>query len=130
MANRSQTGFAAELFTAAELTKQGHLVTITFGNEKAIDLLVAKADDPTVVRSIDVKGLAKQADWAMSGYANKTRYPDAYIFCLLNPPLQRPDFFVVPKKDVDRIIAGCKDPNWIGFRMLDEFKEKWDALWT
>jgi hypothetical protein len=65
----------------------------------------------------------------MSGYATKTRHPDVYIFCLLNAPLQRPDFFVVPKKTVDRIIAGCKDPNWIGFHMLADFKENWNALW-
>jgi hypothetical protein len=130
MANQSQTGFAAELFCAAELAKQGHLVTITFGNEKAIDLLVAKADDPKTVRSVDVKGLAKPADWVMSGYLKKSRHPDVYLFCLLGPPQQRPSYFIVPKRDVDRIIAGCKDPNWIGFEMLDNFKEKWGLLWT
>jgi hypothetical protein len=129
MANTSQTGFAAELFVAAELVKQGHLVTITFGNEKAIDLLVAKADDPTVIRTIDVKGLAKRNDWPMDGYVKKTRHPAVYVFCLLNPPLQRPDFFIVPKQDVDTIIANCKDPNWIGFGMLEGYKEKWELIW-
>src|SRR5436309_2577186 len=107
MANKSQTDFAAELFVAAELVKQGHLVTITFGNEKAIDLLVAKAEDPTVIRTIDVKGLAKPADWAINGFTKKSRHPSAYIFCLLNPPGQRPDYFIVPEDDVDRTIACC-----------------------
>jgi hypothetical protein len=130
MADRNKTAFAAELFVAAELTKQGHLVTITFGKEKAIDLMVVKADDPGVVRSVDVKGLAKPADWGVSGYVKKTRHPDVYIFCLLNGPLQRPDYFIVPKPEVDKIIPACKDPNWIGFRMLDAYKEKWDLLWA
>jgi hypothetical protein len=75
MANASQTGFASELFVGAELVKQGHLITITFGNEKAIDLLVAKADDPTVIRTIDFKGVAKRNDWPMDGYVKKTRHP-------------------------------------------------------
>src|SRR5260370_1421768 len=82
MANTSQTGFAAELFTAAELTKLGHLVTITFGNEKAIDLLVAKADDATIVRSVDVKGLAKPADWPMNGYLKGTKHPGSEILLI------------------------------------------------
>jgi hypothetical protein len=130
MANKSQTGFAAELFVAAELTKQGHLVTITFGNVKAIDLLVANAVDSFIVRSIDVKGLAKPADWPMSGYANKSRHPDVYIFCLLNDVLERPDYFIVPKIDVDRVMSACKDPNWIGHGMLADYKEKWNLIWN
>jgi hypothetical protein len=126
----SRSGFAAEMFVAAELSKQGHLVTITFGDEKAIDLLVVHANDPKLVRSIDVKGLAQPADWPMSGYLKKQLRPDIYVFRYLNKPGTAPEYFVVPKAEVDQIIAGCKDPNWIGYRMVGSYKDKWDLLWV
>jgi hypothetical protein len=35
----------------------------------------------------------------------------------------------VPKADVDKIIANCKDHNWSGFGMLEAYKEKWELIW-
>jgi hypothetical protein len=94
-------GFAAELFVAAEWGKQRHLVSITFGTDNAIDLLVTRPDDHSTTRSVDVKGLAKPNDSAMGGYSKKTRRPRAYVSSLLNP-LEGPNFSIDPKKDVDK----------------------------
>jgi len=131
MANRSQTGFSAELFVAAELSKQRHLVTITFGNEKAIDILVAKAGDPRKTASIDVKGLMNPAPWAMGDYANKKRHPDVYIFCHLNKPKEHPEYFIVPKRKVDRLIELAKDKKsgWISFKEVEDYKDRWNLIW-
>jgi hypothetical protein len=132
VANVSQTGFAAELFVAAELTKQGHVVTITWGNEKAIDILAAEAGDPRNTVSIDVKGLANPAPWALGNYANKKKHPDVYVFCYLNKPAQSPEYFIVPKTNVDGLLgyATNKKSAWIGFKKLNEFKDRWDLIWS
>ena len=131
MANKNQTGFAAEVFVAAELTKQGHIVTITFGNEKAIDLLVAKASNTRNTASIDVKGLVNPAPWALGNYKNKTRHPDVYIFCYLNKQGKAPEYFIVPKRKVDKLIGYAKDgkTGWINFREISEYQNKWDLIW-
>jgi len=130
MSNRSQTSFAAELFVAAELAKQGHVVTITFGNEKAIDILVAKAGNPRKTISIDVKGLKNPAPWALGDYAKKEKHPDIYIFCHLNKPNQRPEYFIVPKRKVDKLVGYAKDrkSGWIYFKDVGEYKNKWNLL--
>ena len=49
------TNLAAEFFVASQLFRLGYTVTITLGNTKEIDLLVAHPDGRTV--TIDVKGL-------------------------------------------------------------------------
>ncbi|MBN1363202.1 MAG: hypothetical protein JW976_00205 [Syntrophaceae bacterium] len=131
MANRNQTSFAAELFVAAELTKQGHIVTITFGNEKAIDILAAKAGDPRKTVSIDVKGLMNPAPWALGDYTNKRKHPDIYVFCYLNKVNERPEYFIVPKRKVERLVGYAKNKKsgWISFKDVKDYKDKWDLIW-
>ena len=131
MTNNSQTGFAAELFVAAELAKQGHLVTITWGNEKAIDLLVAKAGNPKKTVSIDVKGLKKPAPWALGNFRKK-KHANVYIFCHLNKPKETPEYFVVPRKKLrEPLIGYAKDKKsaWIYFKDVEEYKDKWNLIW-
>ena len=131
MVNKSQTGLAAELFVAAELSKQGHIVTITFGNEKAIDLLAANSSDPAKTVSIDVKGLRSPAPWALGDYGNKKRHPEVYVFCYLNKPGSPPEYFVVPKKKLDKLVGYAKDgkSGWIAFSDVREYQDRWDLLW-
>lgn len=132
MTNRNQTGFAAELFVAAELAKQGHLVTITWGNEKAIDLLVAKAGNPQKTVSIDVKGLMKPAPWALGDFANKKKHPNVYIFCYLNKADERPEYFIVPRKSLrEPLIGYAKDKKsaWVYFNDVRRYKDKWNLIW-
>ena len=73
MGDRNQTSFAAELFVAAELAKQGHLVTITWGNEKAIDLLVAKAGNSK--KTVSVVGNHEKATKNNQGGSRKKFIP-------------------------------------------------------
>ena len=132
MGNRNQTGLASELFVAAELAKQGHLVTITYGNGKAIDLLVAKAGHPERTVSIDVKGLEKPNAWALGNYANKKKHPNIYIFCHLNKPNERPEYFIVPSKRIKSPLLGyAKDKKsaWIYFEDIREYQDKWNLIW-
>lgn len=131
MNNASQTSFAAELFVAAELTKQGHVVTITFGNEKAIDILVAKGGNPQKMASIDVKGLRNPAPWALGNYKAKKKHPDIYVFCYLNKIDESPQYYIVPKKTVDKILGYAKNGKsaWISFKEVHAYKNSWKSIW-
>lgn len=132
MSNRSQTGFAAELFVAAELAKQGHLVTITWGNEKAIDLLVSKDGNPKKTVSIDVKGLKKPDPWALGNFRNKKKYADVYIFCHLNKPNEKPEYFIVPRTKLKEPLVGYardRKSAWIYFNDVRKYKDRWDLIW-
>jgi hypothetical protein len=131
MDTKSQTGLASELFVAAELAKQGHIVTITFGNEKAIDLMVAHRDDPKKTVSIDVKGLKKPAPWALGNFGNKTRHPEVYIFCHLNKAERHPEYFIIPTNQVKKLVGYSKDhkSGWIPFKEVKTYQGKWELLW-
>ena len=131
MSKGTRTGLAAELFAAAELAKQGHLVTITFGQEKSIDLLVAQEGNPRKTVSIDVKGLKKPTDWALGNFAAKKKHPDIYIFCHLNKPNKRPEYFIVPTSKVKRLLDYAKDKKsaWMDFDKVGRYKDKWELIW-
>lgn len=131
MIDRSQTSFAAELFVAAELVKQGHIVTITFGNEKAIDILAVEAENQRNMVSIDVKGLRRPAYWALGNYANRKKHPAIYVFCYLNKSNENPQYFIVPKRKVDQLVEYAKDrkSGWIKFKGIQEYKDKWNLIW-
>ena len=116
---------------AQELAKQGHLVTITWGNEKAIDLLVANVNKPQNTVSIDVKGLMKPAPWPLGNYRNKKKHPNVYIFCHLNKPNERPEYFILPKSKVDKLVGYSKDKKsgWLYFKDVHDYRDKWDLIW-
>lgn len=128
--DRNKTALAAELFVAAELTKQGHLVTITFGKEKAIDLLVAHRDEPSKTCSIDVKGLKQKNPWGLGNY-KKRRHPVCYVFCLLGNDKEYPLYYIIRKEKVDTLVKADSNGNshWVYFQDVLPYKDRWDFLW-
>ena len=48
---RTLTGISSEFFVMAELSRRGYNTTITFGNTKAIDLLVEHKGKTIMVQS-------------------------------------------------------------------------------
>ncbi|HHE47199.1 MAG TPA: hypothetical protein ENL08_05825 [Bacteroidetes bacterium] len=128
--DRNRTALAAEFFVAAELLRQGHIVTITFGKEKAVDLLVCHKDDNSIARSIDVKGLAKKNPWAL-GTFDKPQMPSFFVFCLLNTPGEQPRYFIVPSSDVNNLVepASNRKSYWIPFNKVVDYESRWELLW-
>ena len=63
--HKTQTGISSEFFVAAELARRGFNVTLTFGNTKAIDLVVEKN---TKLIPVQVKGMQRSASicWNIS----------------------------------------------------------------
>ncbi|NIG55892.1 group I intron-associated PD-(D/E)XK endonuclease [Chitinophaga sp. Cy-1792] len=92
---KTQTGLASEFYVAAELTRLGYDVTITFGNTKAVDLLVHKNDN---VFAVQVKGIqrTKSICWNL----DKTKFKGKNLIMVLvnlhaDTPDAKPEFFVL-----------------------------------
>lgn len=87
------SGLAGELFVAAELLKRGLQTSITFGNAKAIDLLV---HNPSIGRTftVQVKAL-RSPNFFLIGHKS-VRSSDIYVFVLLNKPDSAVNYYVVP----------------------------------
>ncbi|MDZ4733514.1 MAG: hypothetical protein SGJ16_08000 [Nitrospirota bacterium] len=99
-------GVSGEYFVAAELSRRGYIASITLRNTRGIDILAANADATRSV-SIQVKtNRQKKKEWMLSqkaeGYQSKSLF---YVFVNLNGSNQRPDYHVVPSKDVARFVT-------------------------
>jgi len=130
---KSQTGIASEFYVAGELSRLGYNVTITFGNTKAIDLLIQKE---LKVYKIQVKGI--QANRSICWNVDKTKVPedpDLY-FVLINlhvdRPERKPEFFILKAHEVlslfkDTASAGKKrtylDYNKV--KSLTLYQDRW-----
>ncbi len=82
MASRQTASLSAEFHVASQLARLGHTVTLTMGQHKEIDIIVAHQDGRMV--TIDAKGLKNTTNWplkpkrkdkthffALVGYRNK-----------------------------------------------------------
>lgn len=94
-------GVAGEYFVAAELSRRGHLATITLKNTKGIDVLASNEDGSKQV-GIQVKtNQINRREWILN---QKAEYYNAdnlfFVFVILKRELERPEFFIVPSKVV------------------------------
>ncbi len=94
-------GVAGEYFVAAELSKRGYIASITLRNTKGIDVLATNADATKSV-NIQVKtSQGKSRQWLLNKKAETYHAPDLfYVLVNLRDEMDRPEFFIVPSKDV------------------------------
>lgn len=99
-------GISGEYSTAAELTRRGLVASITLRNTRGIDILVSNAD---ASKSAGVQVKTNQNGkrvWLLNRKAEDFQSKNLYyIFVCLKSPGNRPDFFVVPSKDVAEYVT-------------------------
>ena len=97
--HKTNTGISSEFFVAGELARRGFNVTLTFGNTKAIDLLVEK--DGKLI-PIQVKGIQRTSSICWNLSIEKLKDP-SLIFVLVNlhaDTLQQPEYFILTAAEV------------------------------
>ena len=108
--HKTQTGIASEFFVAGELARRGFNITLTFGNTKAVDLLVEK--DSRLI-AIQVKGIqrTKSICWNISKknivqFNSERKYHKImYVFVNLHSDtFEAPEFFILNSKEVEQNI--------------------------
>jgi hypothetical protein len=124
------TGMLGTYLAAAELTRNGLVVSITSRNARGADLLVADQDYKRTW-SIQVKTNRKPASsWLLSkDYTELSS--DKHIYLFLNLRDVRPDYYVVPSRVVSKL--GTTSPVrsggsvWHEFsrRNAEPYKDKW-----
>jgi len=128
--HKSITGISSEFFTAAELSRRGFNVTLTFGNTKAIDLLVERNGK---LIPIQVKGIQRTASICWN--VNLSKLVDENLFFVLvnlhADTMSQPEYFILSKNEVQQHFKPTKtgrdylDYNYI--KKLD-FQDKWDKI--
>jgi hypothetical protein len=97
-ATRYKTQWSTQFFAAAELTRRGYLVSLTFGNAAVTDLLV---QSPGGVKfTIDVKGQSSRSFWLVQ---RREKDPDHYFILVYLPPeFAAPRYFVLSSDELMR----------------------------
>lgn len=104
------TNLAAEFFVASQLNRYGYTVTLTLGNTKEIDLIVANPNRKEDFVTVDVKGLKNKTNWPVArkrGRANHFFILVAYVD-EFNNLARFPEVYVVPSLHMRKPLLG----NW------------------
>lgn len=91
------SGVAGEYFVAAELSRMGHIASITLHNTQGLDILASNEDASRQV-GIQVKtNQNTKRAWMVNKKAEEYFAGNIfYIFVNLKEKDQRPDFYIVP----------------------------------
>jgi hypothetical protein len=100
------TGVAGEHYVAAELSRRGHIASITLRNTRGIDIL---ASNESATRQVGIQVKASQLNspsWLLNQKAEEFVADNLfYVFVVLKQEYQRPDFHIVPSKLVAQQIS-------------------------
>jgi hypothetical protein len=106
-------GVAGEYFVAGELSRLGHIASITLRNTKGIDILVSDSSGSRQV-GIQVKtNQGSKPEWILNEKAENYFADNLfYVFVNLKDQKERPDFYIVPSKAVASY-ARSSHQNWL-----------------
>ena len=145
---RYQTQWAAQFFAAAELTRRGYLVSLTFGNAKFTDLMVETPSKHLF--SVDVKGQSGKNFWIIKPPASELE-EDRYFILVYVPKdvNEAPIYSIIPSKYMSEELKQSQErtkqaeekrgrpyKNWApgmgGLEwsrpFIEEYKNRWDKL--
>lgn len=138
-------GVAGEYFVAAELSRRGHVASITLRNTQGIDILATNSDASRCVTIQCKTSQSTRNTWILNqkseAFVSATHF---YVFVALGGALERPSYHIVPSSDVakltrdshrewlqrlgrggrhhvDNPVRSFSDPN-------DSYLEKWELL--
>jgi len=132
---RYKTQWAAQFYAAAELTRRGYLVSLTFGNASVVDLLV---QSPKGIQfTIDIKGQSTKSFWLIQ---NRQQNNDHYfILVFLSKNMEQPKYFIMSsnelmkrRKEYERRMAQRgryrDDLGGINWSTAFDYENHWDNL--
>ncbi len=130
-----KTQWASQFYTAAELTRRGYLVSLTFGNAPVADLLVQSPEGKQF--TVDVKGQSTRNFWIIQ---RREPNPNHYFVLVFLPKGQQPPSFYILSSDEmmkkrteyekESIKRGKYRDDMGGFNFTTAlaYQDRWDAL--
>lgn len=128
--HKTNTGISSEFFVAGELARRDFNVTLTFGNTKAIDLLVEKNGK---LIPIQVKGMQRTSSICWNVSLDKLKDP-ALIFVLVNlhaDTFQQPEYFVLTAAEVKEHFKPTKSGrDYLDYNLAKRLgvQNKWEKI--
>jgi hypothetical protein len=95
------TNLAAEFYVLAVLHRLGMSATLTLGNKKSVDIVIARDAGDAV--TVDVKGLAGTTNWPVDNLkAGRPKHFIVFVTFLgkISDPSVLPEVYVVPSVEV------------------------------
>ena len=128
--HKTNTGIASEFLVAGELARRGYNVTLTFGNTKAIDLLVER--DGKLI-PIQVKGIQRKKSICWNLSLGKIKdHSLVYILVNLNAEkLEPPEYFILTEQEVKENFKPTKSGrDYLDYNLAVrlDFKDKWEKV--
>jgi len=134
-ASRYKTQWATQFYAAAELTRRGYLVSLTFGNAAVADLHVQSPS--STLFTVDVKGQSSKSFWLVQRRAKNTSH--FFILVYLPPALAQPRYFVLTSDELMRqrdeyeqlSVARGKyrdDLGGMNWSAAYNYEDRWNAL--
>lgn len=128
--HKTHTGIASEFFVAGELARRGFNVTLTFGNTKAIDLLIEK--NGTLI-PVQVKGMQRTSSICWNVNLEKLN-DKSLIFVLINlhaDTFQQPEYFVLTAAEVKQHFKPTNSGrDYLDYNLAKklDLKDRWDKI--
>jgi len=132
------TNLAAEYYVMSCLHRLGMTASLTLGNKKGVDILVARDNGDAV--TVEVKGVAKCYDWTL-GKTNredlKTRGLHFFVLVTFNGKIAdnempSPDVWVIPSSKLDPFIREYENRTNVSraeiVRAGREYKHAWSTI--
>ena len=139
MDNRTTNGYdtnlAAEFYVLSVLHRLGFAATLTLGNKKSVDIVIARDAGDAI--TIDVKGLAGTTNWPVDNLKEgRRRHFIVFVTFLgkIGDPSVLPEVYIVPSEKVSRLIyqnpAGNRRVIPLGRarKSWENYKEAWELL--
>jgi hypothetical protein len=129
------TNLAAEFYVLSVLHRLGMSATLTLGNKKSVDIVVARDAGDAV--TIDVKGLAGTTNWPVDNLKEgRKKHFIAFVTFLgkISDPSVLPEVYIVPSEDVSSLIyqnpAGNRRVIPLGRARKSwmKYKDAWELL--
>ena len=130
----SNTNLAAEFFVLSTLHRLGFAATLTLGNTKAVDIVVARHRGDFV--TIDVKGLAGTTGFPIDNLGRARRNHFIIFVSYLKriaEPSVAPEVYIVPHRQITRL--ACRSPSGRRLVFLSalrhrgaRFRDAWQLL--
>lgn len=129
---RISSNIASEFLVASQLNRLGLIVTLTLGNTKEIDLLIANSNNKKF--SIDVKGLKNKTNWTVKE-PEKPRNDHFFVLVCYKNKFgdvdYMPEFYIIPSTEVKELLtywSGSDTVTCIDYKKLRDnkkYKEAW-----
>ena len=128
------TNIASEFHVISCLTRKGHDVNLTLGNNKKVDIVVALPNGKFV--TIDVKAVAGKMDWLIGNTEPARGHNHFFILVTYNGEFEElteiPQCWIIPSRELKPPFlktAGNNKTRYVGRKYLMEHGKNWYNKW-